>query len=1089
MHKQRRCWRQATRPAALAAAAVVLLVAGWIPLRAQSLLPPDLAAVAASRSNLALAEPVISADAQLKARRAYVWREGQAHLILLEEDVETGVGSYGFRADRAVVRVDQETRGTTQIHHLSMYLENVRSLPGRGSIAAESPRLLVTASTRGQVNLETDLVRDRVMSDDPLVQAAAARVARYLRAISTPPMPVPPGPPLITSEEMALRQARREQIASGHRGIPVPPEYEPPARQVAAAPAERRPPAETPPQMAAAPTIPPVPPAPAAPTPLPPGPSTPATPAPEPHVDLASPPTPPAPAVPPPVDPQQSILPTGFVSLTFDRMVVQDGEGDEAIAVLFGDVGVMFHDPIGQQTMTLTAQNAVVFLDRQSAPAGVVTRVDSSAVRGVYLEDNVVASNGQYTVRAPRVYFDPNRNKAVILDAVMYTWDVRRQVPIYVRAEKIMMVSKQQFEARHALLTTSEFAEPHFAIASDRLTLVAEPGEADGNTYKWTAEGNRLVAGKTAVMVWPRLSGRAEELPIRSLDVGYSSNGGPQFRSRWDLFALSGQEAPEGVDLSGHLDYRGEHGPGIGVNLAYDLPGLFGSFEGYTLPHDTGDDDIGGRNDVEFDGDIRGYLQLQHRQYLPQGWEASLEAGYVSDPTFLEAFFPGEADLERQYETSLYFKKQQGDWATTLLGRYEVNDFTTQTTTLQAPGYTVDKMPELGFYQIGTSLWNNRLTYYTENRLTRARIRPGTDRPRRRGFNAAQSLLLFGIPPAMPFDQSLEAAGVPMDYVLRGDTRHEIQAPLKIGPLDAVPYLAGRVTGYDEDFVAFSGEEDNVRLWGAAGVRLHTQFSRTFETVDNRVLDLHRLRHIVEPNADIYVAETSIDPERLPVFDPTVEDVRGGFAARLGLRNTLQTQRGGPGRWRSVDWLVLDTDFVIAGDDTEFDRDRQFPADAADLPHFFGHRPEWSSGGDHFYSRLMWMVSDNLAIASDLTYDLERGYLAQWRIGGTLQHTPAFSTFVDFAELNALNSRLLSYGFAYELTRKYTLSLAHTIDLEGNQGRSIAVTLVRKLPRWRLVFLLDHNELDDDTTVGVVLVPVGLGSSRYTRPGGLHFAR
>jgi hypothetical protein len=41
----------------------------------------------------------------------------------------------------------------------------------------------------------------------------------------------------------------------------------------------------------------------------------------------------------------------------------------------------------------------------------------------VYLEDNVIATDGVYTVRSPRVYYDLARNKAVLLDAVFFTWE------------------------------------------------------------------------------------------------------------------------------------------------------------------------------------------------------------------------------------------------------------------------------------------------------------------------------------------------------------------------------------------------------------------------------------------------------------------------------------------------------------------------------------------------------------------------------------------------------------------------------------------------------------------------------------------
>ena len=72
---------------------------------------------------------------------------------------------------------------------------------------------------------------------------------------------------------------------------------------------------------------------------------------------------------------------------------------------------------------------------------------------------------------------------------------------------------------------------------------------------------------------------------------------------------------------------------------------------------------------------------------------------------------------------------------------------------------------------------------------------------------------------------------------------------------------------------------------------------------------------------------------------------------------------------------------------------------------------------------------------------------------------------------------MLSYGLTYQLTRKYDLGLRHTLDFGGDESRSLEVTLERKLPRWRLLVLARIDELDDDQTFGVVLIPEGFGGS------------
>ena len=66
---------------------------------------------------------------------------------------------------------------------------------------------------------------------------------------------------------------------------------------------------------------------------------------------------------------------------------------------------------------------------------------------------------------------------------------------------------------------------------------------------------------------------------------------------------------------------------------------------------------------VDFEGEARGYELWRHRQILPDHWELSLEASYVSDPLFLEQYFSGEAYSGKPYETSIYAKHQVDDSA------------------------------------------------------------------------------------------------------------------------------------------------------------------------------------------------------------------------------------------------------------------------------------------------------------------------------------------------------------------------------------------------------------------------------------------
>lgn len=980
------------------------------------------------RSGLPLADPVLEIDVAFKANKARAWSEGQTQRLLLEGDVSVTIGRYAFAADRAYVQLDREPSFGREIHHVLVYLDQARAPRGKRAVA-EAPRLLITASVTGRAELSVDLLNATSAANDPFVIAGARRIQRYLEAIAKPLSDVPDGPPLIGPDAIAHRDHWRDQLLRQSQqqrdadmadiGARLEPKALRPNLLAAA-------------QPAAASLV-------------------------DPLRSAAEPPT-------------ESILPSGVASFSFDTFVYQEISETEGAVVLIGNAAMMYEEADGKRTMTLKAQNAVLFVPASAKPTAGQQGIDASQVLGIYLEDNVVATDGTYTVRAPRVYYDLQLNKAVLIEAVFYTWDASRHIPIYLRAQKLRQESTTAWSAQRAVLTTSEFAEPHFSIGADELTFNAGPARDGTIRPSFNAQNVSINIGQTRVAVLPAVAGNAEDVPLNRASVGYSSNNGEQVATQWDLFTFLGRPKPDGVDMIGRVDVRGQHGPALGLDLDYELAYMYGAVQSYLLPDDHGDDEIGDRLDVEHDADERGQVLWRHRQDLREDWELSLELAYVSDETFLEEFFRDQAEEGKDYETLIYLKKQREDWAFTFVAGYDLQEFVEQTTTLQSRAYSVEKLPELGYYRIGTSLLDDRISYFTENRLGLVRIRPSTDSPGHRGFNAFQSMALFGITPTTDFEDVLSQ---PTDSRARLDSRHELQVPFQMGILDVVPYAAGRVTAYDSDFSEFSGETEEARLWGAVGTRVHTALSRPYDAVDSRLLDVYRLRHVIEPSVDLFVMGSNIDPEDLAVYDMDVEALHEGFGTRLGFRNTLQTQRGGPGQWRSVDWLMLNTDLVFRSDDTDVD---------TVIPRFFNYRPEYGLGGDHFYTDLMWMVSDTLAIVGDLTYSMESDRVVVWHMGGNIRHTPRLSSFVDYAMIEDIPSRLLNYGFRYRLTAKYFMAFRHALDLAGSKLRSIDVTLERRLPRWRLLFITSYDEIDDDTTVGVALVPEGIRSSRMLRP-------
>ncbi|MEO0588461.1 MAG: hypothetical protein AAF078_12580, partial [Planctomycetota bacterium] len=345
----------------------------------------------------------------------------------------------------------------------------------------------------------------------------------------------------------------------------------------------------------------------------------------------------------------------------------------------------------------------------------------------------------------------------------------------------------------------------------------------------------------------------------------------------------------------------------------------------------------------------------------------------------------------------------------------------------------------------------------------------GEDDPARRGFSPNATEQVFGFAdrdPSVDFDERFESQGLPDDVVTRFDTRQEIAVPLALGDLRVTPYGVGRFTAYDTDFEEFSGQDQQMRLWGELGVRLSTTFARSYGA-SSRAFGLRGLRHVVEPEVHASIAESSLNPDDLPVFDFDTEPLNQGGRVTVGATQRFQTLRGGFGRRRSVDWITLETRYTVAEDEEDG------PGTGV-VPVYVDYRPEYSIGGDHFYSEMLVAVSESVSLTGDVTFDGDFSDALRWNIGMLVQHTPNLTTFVGYRETPVLDERLLNYGLTYQLTTKYRVGVSQTLDIENEESRTVSGWLERKLPRWTFRVSASFDTVDDRQTFGFVLVPDGV---------------
>jgi len=673
-----------------------------------------------------------------------------------------------------------------------------------------------------------------------------------------------------------------------------------------------------------------------------------------------------------------------------------------------------------------------------------------TAVAGAYLRGDVVLTRGERMVRASELYYDFENDRALILDAVMRANAPGNNLPIYVRASQVRQLSSTEYFARKARISTSEFYTSHVHLGAERVFLTdATPRDITGRIAgleagKYRAHDVTLNIEGVPIAYWPYTAGdfRRDVTSLRSVRTGYTDDFGATFESKWYLFNLLGLETPEGFDALLRLDYFSKRGPGVGMDLDYELDDSYGLFRGYYL-HDTGKDDLGPFRDGELDTENRGRFTFRHRELLPKGWELTLEGSYICDPNFLEEYFNAEFEEGKEQETLIYLKKQQDNWAFTALAQWRVLDFLTQT----------EHLPDLGFHWIGEPL-AEIASVFSESHLGLVRYRPDNRRLNdsyRIGDNTNKS-----------------------DVVFRADSRNEIDFPIKLagGRFNLVPFAMGRA-GYWDD-TPFDGSTD--RLFGQIGVRGGTQLWRLYEDVSSQLLDLNGIRHIIKPEFTAWASASNKDSLDLYPFDAGVEDIDDFYGTSLALRQRWQTKRGGPGKWRVVDWITLDLELNLFGDSPQY---------GLPLGRFYESRPENSVARNHIRADFMCRISDTTAILADGNFDLNDGNMDLLNISYAVERTPRFSYAIGYRRIHDTNSDLLGFGANYKINTKHRIAIRTFYDIERNKTESFDITIVRKFPRWYAAVTLGVDKIEDDISIGLSLWPEGapqaaLGSRKYT---------
>lgn len=988
-------------------------------------------------------------DVVITADRAWTWAEagnaGEVGLdglpvatqrLFLQGDVQIDIGGYHFTAVRAVVWMQAIGASASRpddpdfrVRQFAIAFDRVSDPGAQAGFAQAADRLLVTAALDGAVKLRCESVSPE-RPDAP-----------------------PQGVFLKEGEAMLAAQLRR-QLDPSLPETPLPPPRVPDLRQSLLTPGQSRPFEPNAGFAQRGPTA----------------------------ADLA------------PTNPTDPLfakdgvitfavgtsLPTGATAPQFDEAAGETetvklirGEEDNVV-LLSGGVALQYKDLRKYRNLQITAERAVVFLE--PGPLTQLAQFGADQVKGVYLEGDVVATDGQYTLRGPKVYYDFAQNKAIMVDAVFTTFDTRMNLPIYVRAKSLRQEAASEFSVEGARLSTSSFFTPMFSVGASKIsikqqTVDATPSAPSGKATYLDARGVTLRLGDVPFFWLPNYSGEIAEIPLTDIRVESSSGSGAALKTTWDVFGLLGERKPDGLDIKLLLDGYFDRGAAIGTKVRWQRDDHDGQLFAWGLIHDEGRDVLSTGARIDANNDFRGVLFGEDTWKLDDNWTLQLELANQSDPRVVDAFYRDVAREGRELASSAYLRYLDNNQMFTALVKGNLNNYVPNQYILQSLGYTVDKLPEVSYKRLADDVAKGVapgfLTWSHEYTFSRVRFDFVDPKVRDYGLDTFGRAMAFaGITPDQSLADELKAAGLDDTDVMRFDTRQELNLVLDANPFKITPFVVGRFTGYDKEiskFFANSPEGDQkYRYFYAAGSRFSTEFVRVDDGVENTIFDLHRTRHIIEPNVTVWTGASNITQDNLPVFDDTVESINTGSTVRAGVNQVWQTKRGGPGRWHNVDVFKLSTDVVFSTSDADKE---------STIGRFFDYRPEYSFLGNYLTADAAWQVTDSIALSANSIYDLDLHQQARTTIGGMIQHWPEFSTFAQVRYVNALDATYVDLGVTYKLTRRYDFSAYATYDTDRTELQEISGTLRRKWPEATIGVKASYDNIRDETSIGVVFEP------------------
>ncbi len=587
--------------------------------------------------------------------------------------------------------------------------------------------------------------------------------------------------------------------------------------------------------------------------------------------------------------------------------------------------------------------------------------------------------------------------------------------PVFIAGQGVGAdISNQVYTATNALVTADDIEHPLLKVRASYVKIV--PGD------KVVARDATVYAGKVPIFYFPyysrSLTGSGSHFLFRP---GYRSSYGPFLLTTYE-WAMNEQ-----VDGALNLDWRLKRGfaGGPDVNLHLGRWGELSAGGYYARDEDPEIDPLYGtqapsdRKRVWADYIAHPATNLSFRSQLR----------YQGDSGIVREFFENEYRHDPHPNTYVEVNKFWDNFSLDLLAQPRVNNFLE----------TVERLPDVRLTGFRQQLGASPLYYESESSAGWYR----------RMFSDETN----------PAEPDFSAA--------RADTYHQVLLPQTyFGWLNLTPRVGGRFTYYSEADGPGSTTREEYRGVFNTGAEASFRASRTWAGYQNKFFQMDGARHIMQPSVNyVYVPRPSAPPSELPQFDyetaslrllpiefpdyNAIDAVDSQNTFRLGLRNKLQTKRGGSNIVNVVS-SDLYTDWRV---DPRADQD-----DFADIY------------SDHVFRPWSWLSLESL-----LRYDTDEGQFRMAYHGLTLEPTDQWSWSLgqyylqedystDEDALGPGNNLYLSSIF-FRLNENWGFRASHHFDADTGKLREQAYTVYRDLRSWTAALSLRWRDGTDDFTV------------------------